>query len=212
MNEYLKNLNNNNEKEHDFFETLREYAKINNVPIIKEDSLVLIKAILNMIDAKNMLEIGTAIGYSALAFASSKEDLMIDTIERNEEMYNQATINVNKLNLASRVNLIFGDALEIENSKLRNYDVIFIDAAKAQYQKFFDKYIELLNEDGIVLTDNIIFHGCVEEQENLSKNVRSMVRKIDNYNHYLNTLDEFDTYYLESGDGLAVTMRKKKCK
>lgn len=211
MNEYLKKLNNNNEKDHEFFETLREYAKINNVPIIKEDSLVLIKAILNMIDAKNMLEIGTAIGYSALAFASSKEDLMIDTIERNEEMYNQATMNVNKLNLSSRVNLIFSDALEIENTKLRKYDVIFIDAAKAQYQKFFDKYIELLNEDGIVLTDNIIFHGCVEEQENLSKNVRSMVRKIDNYNHYLNTLNGFDTYYLESGDGLAVTMRKKKC-
>ena len=211
MNEYLKNLNNSNEKNHEFFESLREYAKTNNVPIIKEDSLVLIKSILNMIDAKTMLEIGTAIGYSALSFATSKDDLLIDTIERNELMFNQATINVNKLNLSNRVNLIFSDALEIENINLRKYDVIFIDAAKAQYQKFFDKYIELLNDDGIVLTDNIIFHGCVEEQENLSKNVRSMVRKIDNYNHYLNTLDEFVTYYLESGDGLAVTMRKKKC-
>ena len=211
MNEYLKNLNNSNEKNHEFFESLREYAKINNVPIIKEDSLVLIKSILNMNDAKTMLEIGTAIGYSALSFATSKDDLLIDTIERNELMFNQATINVNKLNLSNRVNLIFSDALEIENINLRKYDVIFIDAAKAQYQKFFDKYIELLNDDGIVLTDNIIFHGCVEEQENLSKNVRSMVRKIDNYNHYLNTLDEFVTYYLESGDGLAVTMRKKKC-
>ena len=92
---------------------------------------------------------------------------------------------------------------------LKKYDVIFIDAAKAQYQKFFDKYAPLLNDFGIILTDNIVFHGCVENQENLSKNVRSMVKKIDNYNHYLNTLDNYVTYYIDSGDGLAITMRKK---
>ena len=164
-----------------------------------------------MIDAKNMLEIGTAIGYSALSFACAKEDLHIDTIERNTEMYKQAVNNVEKLNLKSRVNLIFSDALEIDNTRLGKYDVIFIDAAKAQYQKFFDKYISLLNENGVVLTDNIVFHGCVEEQENLSKNVRSMVKKINNYNHYLNTLEDFNTYYIDSGDGLAITMRKRKC-
>lgn len=211
MNEYLKQLNTPNELNHEFFENLRKYAKENNVPIIEEDSLFLIQSILNMIDAKNMLEIGTAIGYSALSFACAKEDLHIDTIERNTEMYKQAVNNVEKLNLNSRVNLIFSDALEIDNTRLGKYDVIFIDAAKAQYQKFFDKYISLLNENGIVLTDNIVFHGCVEEQENLSKNVRSMVKKINNYNHYLNTLEDFNTYYIDSGDGLAITMRKRKC-
>ena len=92
---------------------------------------------------------------------------------------------------------------------MKKYDVIFIDAAKAQYQKFFDKYAPLLKDNGIILTDNIIFHGCVAEQENLSKNVRSMVKKIDMYNHYLNTLVDYNTYYIDSGDGLAITMRKK---
>jgi predicted O-methyltransferase YrrM len=210
MNIYLEKFNNQNEKEHEVFEQLRNYAEANNVPIIKRDSLVLIQSLLNMINAKTMLEVGTAIGYSALGFAISKDDLIIDTIERNEEMYHQAMKNIKALNMDNRINVIFDDALLVDNSILKTYDVIFIDAAKAQYQKFFDKYAPLLNENGVILTDNIIFHGCVENQENLSKNVRSMVKKIDNYNHYLNTLEEYNTYYIDSGDGLAITMRKKK--
>ena len=209
MNTYLEQFNNKNEISHEFFEQLRTYAEINNVPIIKRDSLVLIQGLLNIIDAKEMLEIGTAIGYSALSFVSAKKDLHIDTIERNELMYQEATKNVKMLNKQEQVNIIYGDALEVDNNNLKKYDVIFIDAAKAQYQKFFDKYAPLLKDNGIILTDNIIFHGCVSDQENLSKNVRSMVKKIDMYNHYLNTLEDYTTYYIDSGDGLAVTMRKK---
>lgn len=209
MNTYLEQFNNKNEISHEFFEQLRTYAEINNVPIIKRDSLVLIQALLNIIDAKEMLEIGTAIGYSALSFVSAKKDLHVDTIERNELMYQEATKNVKMLNKQEQVNIIYGDALEVDNNNLKKYDVIFIDAAKAQYQKFFDKYAPLLKDNGIILTDNIIFHGCVSDQDNLSKNVRSMVKKIDMYNHYLNTLEDYTTYYIDSGDGLAVTMRKK---
>lgn len=209
MNIYLEQFNNEKEINHEFFEDLRKYAEKNNVPIIKRDSLVLIQAILKIINAKTMLEIGTAIGYSALSFVCNKEDLYIDTIERNEEMYQEALKNVKMLSKEQSVNIIFQDALEVDNNKLKKYDVIFIDAAKAQYQKFFDKYSPLLNDNGIILTDNIVFHGCVENQENLSKNVRSMVKKIDNFNHYLNTLDDYVTYYIDSGDGLAITMRKK---
>ncbi|MBP3504428.1 MAG: O-methyltransferase [Bacilli bacterium] len=209
MNTYLEQFNNKNEISHEFFEQLRTYAEINNVPIIKRDSLVLIQGLLNIIDAKEMLEIGTAIGYSALSFVSAKKDLHVDTIERNELMYQEATKNVKMLNKQEQVNIIYGDALEVDNNSLKKYDVIFIDAAKAQYQKFFDKYAPLLKDNGIILTDNIIFHGCVSDQENLSKNVRSMVKKIDMYNHYLNTLEDYTTYYIDSGDGLAVTMRKK---
>lgn len=209
MNIYLEQFNNEKEVNHEFFDDLRKYAEKNNVPIIKRDSLVLIQAILKMINAKTMLEIGTAIGYSALSFVCNKEDLYIDTIERNEQMYQEALKNVKMLSKEQSVNIIFQDALEVDNNKLKKYDVIFIDAAKAQYQKFFDKYSPLLNDNGIILTDNIVFHGCVENQENLSKNVRSMVKKIDNFNHYLNTLDDYVTYYIDSGDGLAITMRKK---
>lgn len=211
MNEYLLELNNQNEKNHQFFEELRKYAEINNVPIIKRDSLILINAILKLINAKRMLEIGTAIAYSSLAFANSKPDLVIDTIERNQEMYQEAVKNIHKFNKEKQINIIFADALLVDSNQLSKYDVIFIDAAKAQYQKFFDKFVPLLNENGVILTDNIIFHGCLEHQENLSKNVKSMVKKIDLFNHYLSTLNDFETYYLEIGDGLAVTMRKQKC-
>mgnify|MGYP003514958099 CR=1 FL=1 len=144
MNIYLEQFNNEKEVHHEFFEILRKYAEENNVPIIKRDSLVLIQAILKMINAKTMLEIGTAIGYSALSFVCNKEDLYIDTIERNEEMYQEAVKNVKTLNKEQTVNIIFQDALEVDNNKLKKYDVIFIDAAKAQYQKFFDKYAPLL--------------------------------------------------------------------
>lgn len=210
MNEYLENLNNINEKNHDFFEKLREYAKSNHVPIIQRDSLVLIQSIIKMKDAKTLLEIGTAIGYSALAFSSVKDDLLIDTIERNPVMFQKACDNIKELNKEQQINVIFEDALMVDESNLKQYDIIFIDAAKAQYQKFFDKYSKLLKDDGVILTDNIIFHGCVENDESLSKNVRSMVKKINLYNHYLNSLIDYDTYYLDSGDGLAVTMRKTK--
>ncbi len=211
MNEYLLKLNDANEPNHEFFEKLRNYAEVNNVPIIKRDSLVLINSILKMINAKKMLEIGTAIAYSSLAFVNNKPDLSVDTIERNQSMYQEAINNVKKLGKEKQIHVFFEDALLIDNNKLDKYDVIFIDAAKAQYQKFFDKFVPLLNENGIILTDNIIFHGCVENMDSLSKNVRSMVKKIDMYNHYLTTLDTFETYYIDSGDGLAVTMRKKIC-
>lgn len=211
MNEYLLELNNQNEKNHQFFEELRNYAEINNVPIIKRDSLILINAILKIMNAKRMLEIGTAIAYSSLAFANNKSDLVIDTIERNPVMYQEAVKNIQKLNKEKQINIIFEDALLVDTDQLSKYDVIFIDAAKAQYQKFFDKFAPLLNEKGVILTDNIIFHGCIEHQENLSKNVKSMVKKIDLYNHYLSSINDFETYYLEIGDGLAVTMRKKRC-
>ena len=119
MNIYLEQFNNEKEINHEFFEKLREYAEEHNVPIIKRDSLVLIQSILKMINALTMLEIGTAIGYSALSFASNKDDLYIDTIERNIDMYNEAVKNVKELNKENQVNLIFSDALEIDNNNLK---------------------------------------------------------------------------------------------
>ena len=126
-------------------------------------------------------------------------------------MYNEAIKNIKEFGMVDKVNVYFGDALTLDLSMLKTYDAIFIDAAKAQYKKFFDRYLPFLKEDGIVITDNILFHGCVENPQLLSKNVLGMVKKIDAYNHSLNSLEGFDTFYLDLGDGLTVTMRKKKC-
>ncbi len=208
MNEYLEKLNKLNESEE--LLKIEEYGKNNGVPIITYDSLKVLQLIIKLKNVKSVLEIGTAIGYSSLQMASLDKDIKIDTIERNEEMYKIAISNIEKLNAKDQITVHFDDALTIDIKELRtSYDLIFIDAAKAQYQKFFDRYSPLLKEDGIIVTDNILFHGCVESLEGLSKNVRNMAKKIDNYNHYLSTLDDFVTTYLDLGDGLAVTMRKK---
>ena len=92
----------------------------------------------------------------------------------------------------------------------QEYDLILFDAAKVQNIKFFEKYSPLLKENGILVTDNILFHGCVENRENLTKNVLNMVKKIDKYNEFLKQLDNYDTYFLPVGDGQAIAVKKGK--
>lgn len=212
MSEYIDLLNKTNKTE--FLKELYQIGIMNDVPIITDDSLMVVLSIMKAKNAKKILEIGTAIAYSAISFVSDDETRYVDTIERNEVMYNEAIKNINKARFEKNINVIFDDALLVDTSNFKKeYDIIFIDAAKAQYQKFFEKYIPYLKEDGIVITDNILFHGCVEEivlkdANDLSKNVKNMAKKLDVYNNYLSTLDNFKTYYLNIGDGLAVTVKK----
>lgn len=212
MSEYIDLLNKTNKTE--FLKELYQIGIMNDVPIITDDSLMVVLSIMKAKNAKKILEIGTAIAYSAISFVSDDETRYVDTIERNEVMYNEAIKNINKAGFEKNINVIFDDALLVDTSNFKKeYDIIFIDAAKAQYQKFFEKYIPYLKEDGIVITDNILFHGCVEEivlkdANDLSKNVKNMAKKLDVYNNYLSTLDNFKTYYLNIGDGLAVTVKK----
>ena len=212
MSEYIDLLNKTNKTE--FLKELYQIGIMNDVPIITDDSLMVVLSIMKAKNAKKILEIGTAIAYSAISFVSDDETRYVDTIERNEVMYNEAFKNINKAGFEKNINVIFDDALLVDTSNFKKeYDIIFIDAAKAQYQKFFEKYIPYLKEDGIVITDNILFHGCVEEivlkdANDLSKNVKNMAKKLDVYNNYLSTLDNFKTYYLNIGDGLAVTVKK----
>ena len=93
---------------------------------------------------------------------------------------------------------------------LNEYDLILFDAAKVQNIRFFEKYLPLLKEQGILVTDNILFHGCVENRDNLTKNVLNMVKKIDKYNEFLKQLDNYDTYFLPVGDGQAIAVKKGK--
>lgn len=207
MNEYLETLNNKFENKHELKEELRLYASQYDVPIIKRDSLVLITSFLKQRNPQRILEIGTAIGYSSICFASEL-DTIVDTIERDPKMIELAKENIRKADLQDKINIIEGDALEIDDSLLGEYDMIFIDAAKAQYIKFFDKYSKHLKNNGVIFTDNILFHGLVENNDNLSKNLRSLVKKINEYNNYLSNLEEYQTYYLEIGDGLAISYKK----
>lgn len=208
MNKYLEELNRRLQIKD--VSCLEEYAKTYDVPIIEYDSLMVLKALISTNKIKKILEIGTAIAYSSINMALVSSDIIIDTIERNENMYQEAIKNINKFELNSQIRVHLNDALEIDLDTLKkDYDLIFIDAAKAQSEKFFNRFSPLLSDKGIIVTDNLLFHGCVENSEGQSKNVRNMVKKIDAYNNYLVNLTEYNTVFIDTGDGLAITTRRK---
>lgn len=183
---------------------LEKYAEENNVPIIQKEGLNFILNYIKENKVKKILEIGTAIGYSAISMALIDKNIKITTIERNKEMFSLAKKNVKDFNLEKRINIIYADALEAEIKD--KYDLIFIDAAKAQYIKFFEKYKSNLKENGAIITDNLNFHGLANNPEEIhSKNLKALVRKINNYKEFLKENKEFKTNFYEKGDGISVS-------
>ena len=158
---------------------------------------------------KNILEIGSAIGYSAILMASVSPDVTITTIERDEARYMECLKNVKKCQFEQKVNVVFQDALEVNLTDVA-YDMIFIDAAKAQNTKFFEKFKYFLKPNGVIITDNINFHGQVGKSADIeSKNLKSLVAKIEEYIEFLKENKEFETNFYNIGDGLAVSIKKE---
>lgn len=190
-------------------ETLREYAEQNVVPIVDRLSLEMIKQLIRIHRAKNILEIGTAIGYSSMQFASVSNDIHITTIERDEEMIAQAKSNFETYGYSSQIRLIEGNALEQYNEvNDKQYDIIFIDAAKAQSKKFFEYYTPLLRNGGLVITDNVLYHGFVSNIDIVrSRNVKQMVKKVQKFNDWLISLENYSTNFINMDDGLAISIK-----
>lgn len=187
---------------------IKKYALEKKVPIMQDEGIdFLINYILeNKIE--NILEVGTAIGYSAIMMALSNPKIKITTIERNHESYLEAVKNVKKMKLEKQITLIFQDALEVELDS--EFDLIFLDAAKAQNIKFFEKFEYNLKPCGTIITDNIYFHGLVEKDEELieSRNVRGLVRKLKKYIEFLHENPKYDTEILKIGDGISVSKKR----
>ena len=142
--------------------------------------------------------------------ASSSKDVMVTTIERDEARYMECLKNVKKCGMEKKINVVYQDALELNLSEELRYDLIFIDAAKGQYTKFFEKYKNYLNPGGVIITDNIHFHGYVGESDKLDKgNLKSLVEKIESYVDFLKNNEEFDTVFKDIGDGLSISTWKK---
>lgn len=191
---------------------LRHYAEQYNVPIMDKISTEFVKQLIRIKDVKSILEIGTAIGYSAMHFASCDPDINVWTIERKEEMYEQAISNIKDFGYESQINVIFSDALEAFEllPTDHSFDMIFIDAAKAQSQKFFELYEPLLKDDGIIITDNILYHGFVSNIEIVrNRNVKQMVKKVQKYNQWLMNHDKYKTTLINIGDGMAISKKEK---
>lgn len=188
---------------------IKELALINKVPIIQDASLEVINSIISKRRVEKILEIGTAVGYSSLCFSTNNCVKRIDTFERNQDMYNQAIQNINNCQMSEVIHVHFGDALEVDISNFsHDYDLLFIDAAKAQSRRFFELYSPLLKQDGIIIVDNILFHGVKESDENISKNLKGLIKKINLFVEWLKLNEEFETIFFEGGDGLAISKRK----
>ncbi|EGQ1631022.1 O-methyltransferase [Staphylococcus pseudintermedius] len=191
---------------------LRNYAETHQVPIVDQLSLDLIQQIIRLHQPKEILEVGSAIGYSAMQFASVDKSINVTTIERNEEMIQQAKTNIRQYGYADQIRLIEADATEaFELVNDRIYDMIFIDAAKAQSKRFFELYCPLLREKGVMITDNILYHGFVADIDVVrSRNVKQMVKKVQRYNQWLSQQQGFTTNFIHMDDGLAISIKESK--
>ena len=186
---------------------IKEYAKEHNVPIMQDEGIEFICNYIKENKVKRVLEIGSAIGYSAICMASVDDDISVTTIERDIDRYNEAVINIKKCNLDSRIIIYNADALDIEITG--EYDLIFIDAAKSQYINFFEKYKHNLSSNGVIISDNLSFHGIVDNPKlTNNRNTRQLVGKIKRYVEFLKNNEEFDTVFYPLGDGVSVSKKK----
>ena len=189
---------------------MEEYASLKNIPIIEKDSIAFIMKYIKKNNIKNILEIGSAIGYSTILMASVAQDVTVTTIERDEARYMECLKNVKKCGFEKKINVVFQDALEVNLTGVK-YDMIFIDAAKGQYTKFFEKFQYFLKDGGTIITDNLKFHGYVGKSKEIeSKNLRGLAEKIENYIEFLKKNKDFETNFYDVGDGLSVSVKKNE--
>lgn len=187
---------------------IKQYAETNNVPIMMDDGINFLTTYILKNHVKSILEIGTAIGYSAIMMALVDVNVKITTIERDEVRYLEALKNVKLLGLEDRITLIYNDAFNVKLDD--KFDLIFIDAAKAQSIKFFEMFERNLNCNGAIITDNLKFHGLVDKNDSeiKSRNLRALVRKIKDYIKFLETNEKYNTEFFDIGDGISVSKRK----
>jgi len=186
---------------------IEKYAKENRIPIMLPDGIDYLCNYIKENKIKRILEIGSAIGYSAIRMALVNSNIKIVTIEKDVDRYNIARGNIEKFNLERQIDIILGDARDtlIEGE----FDLIFIDASKGNNINFFKKYSANLSKYGIIITDNLFFHGLVKNEELIkTKNQRGIVRKIKEFISFLDNNSLFVTEYISVGDGLSISIKK----
>ena len=188
-------------------EKIKQKALEEHIPIIMDDTLEVIENYLKENKPQRILEIGTAVGYSAICFTEIlAEDGQIDTIERDTERVKEAKENIKKAEVENKINIYEGDAVEILPTLKNKYDVIFIDAAKGKYPFFLKEALRMLNTNGIIFADNILYKGYVMSDYNKHKQ-RTAVRNLREYIKEVNENPELETEILEVGDGLAISKK-----
>lgn len=187
---------------------IKQEALKEHIPIIMDDTLNVIEKTLKDKKVNNLLEIGTAVGYSAICFSEFlSENGKIDTIERDTERVNEAKINIKRAEVEGKINILEGDAVDILPTLNNKYDVIFIDAAKGKYTFFLNEALRLIKPNGIIFADNILYKGYVMSDYNKHKQ-RTAVRNLREYIKEITENPKLETEILEAGDGLAISKIK----
>ncbi len=188
---------------------LEEFASVNHVPIIQPEVAALMKVIGQLKQPTKILEVGTAIGYSSILFSGYlKQNGVIDTIERNEEMIEIARKNIKLAGKQNTINVIAGDALDVLACLDKRYDMIFIDAAKGQYNEFFEQCKRMLVPGGLLVSDNVLYKGMIASEELVVRRKRTIVARMRDFLKTLCEDEGFETSIIPIGDGVALSYKK----
>lgn len=205
--EYLRSLI---PEKTDSFKDMEKYAEENHVPIVQPEVAQLLKVLLKMNRPSRILEVGTAIGYSALIMAeATSEDCHITTIERRKDMIDLALDNISKTKYISRINILEGEAEEVLTTLEEKYDFIFLDAAKGQYMDFFHKCKDSLNIGGIIVSDNVLYKGMVATDKLVVRRKKTIVRRLREFLKHINEIEGYTSCVIPIGDGVALTYREE---
>ena len=187
---------------------IKQKALEDRIPIIMDDTLEVIEKELKENKPKRILEIGTAVGYSAICFSEFLQNNgIIDTIEREHSRVTEALDNIKRAEVEDKINIIEGDAVEVLPTLTGEYDVVFIDASKGKYPFFLKEALRLLAPKGIIFADNVLYKGYVLSDYNKHKQ-RTAVRNLREFLSELQSNETLETKILEVGDGLSIAKRK----
>lgn len=203
--EYLRSLIKENKG---ILKELEEKALKEYIPIISPEVAQLIRLLTEMTKAKRILEIGSAIGYSSILFAGFSEDIKITTIEMDEERASQAEENIRRAGLERKITLLKGNALSVMDDITEEFDMVFVDAAKGQYNNFLPKCLKLLKPGGVLISDNILYRGTVAETGFIPRKHRTIIVNMKEYLKRLSEDEKLTTSIIPIGDGVAVSLKK----
>ncbi|WMJ82129.1 O-methyltransferase [Clostridium sp. MB40-C1] len=206
MVEYIRNLI---PKEDGILKELEDYAEEHRVPIVQKEVANFLKLMVTMNKPKRILELGTAIGYSSILMSLSSNEIgKITTIERDIEMIKLAKENIKKYGFEDSIEILEGDCLEVLEGLDGKYDMIFMDAGKGHYNHFLPHCLRLLNEDGVIVADNVLFRGMVASDELVKRRKITIVKRMRTYLELVSNDKELITSVIPMGDGIAVTTRR----
>lgn len=191
-----------------FLESIEQFASVHHIPIIQPEVAKLLEVIVKISNAKNILEIGTAIGYSAIILSTASNDIKLTTIEKQNEMIQIARKNIQRAGLSERIQILEGNAEEILPKIDQKFDLIFIDAAKGQYMEFLSSSIHLLRSGGVLISDNVLYKGMTASNQYLVRRKKTIVKRMRTYLDHIMNHPQLLSCILPIGDGVSISYKR----